>query len=153
MHILIVSDTPDRQSFAQILSLKEKIQQIGRQNVDLFTFCEKEITLNSERIGDSRNIFRFLTRLFAKKPYNLIIVSLEKNNLRKLFKTDVDLLNLKEKIAPKASVFVFGASSVLSKFEKLRSRKVHIYFRPGVSKLTARFKREVINFVISDKQS
>lgn len=150
MNILIVSDTPKRCSFAQILSLKEKIQQLGRHNVDLFTFGEERITLNSQRIGDtSGNIFDLLKRLFAKKSYRLIIVSLEKVNLKKLLKADADLSNLKEEIASQATFFVFGASSVLSKFEKLRSKEVHIYFRPGVSKLTAKFKRDVTDFVLS----
>ena len=153
MNALIVSDAPERKSFTQILKLKEEIEELSCKSVDLLIFSNKEIILNrGQREKSSGNAFKLLRKLLTKRSHHLIVVSLEKTNLEKFLEADGNILNLIEETVPQATVFVFGAPSVLDKVDKSRSKQVSLYYRPGVSKVTAKFKRDVIEFIESSKQ-
>jgi len=148
MNILIVSDEPERKSFGQILSLKKEIQELNRDKVDLFVISTKGIFLNEKQIGKEAGIFlKLLERLLIEKTYDLIVVSLELNNLEKLFLQKRGFLDLIRDISPQTDAFLFGASRVLDILEKGRMIRVFLYRRPGVSKLTLEFKNDVINYV------
>ena len=148
MNVLIVSDEPERKSFTQISSLKKEIMRLDRNKVDSFTFSKKGIFLNEERIGNNVGIaLKLLESLLNERTYRLIVISLDLNNLRKLFLENQNILNLIKSTSPQTDTFLFGASSVLDKLKKEKTAHVFLYSRPDVSKLTKDFKNDVINHI------
>ena len=152
MNALIISDEPERKSFGQILSLKKEIQGLCRNKVDLLIFSNKGIFLNREQIGKKAGTaVKLLESLLSEKTYGLIVISLELNNLKKLFPEKRSILELIKDTSPQTGTFLFGASSVLNKLEKERIVRVFLYSRPGVSKLTREFKNDVIDYIRAKK--
>jgi hypothetical protein len=152
MNVLIVSDEPERKSFDQIISLKNEIQELGRDKVYLFIISNKGIFLNEERIEKRGGIvLRLLERVLNERTYGLIVVSLELNNLKELFPPKGNILDLIKDTSPQTDIFLFGASSILGKLERENTIRVFLYRRLGVSKLTKEFRNDVINYVKTKK--
>ena len=152
MNILVISDEPERKSFGQILSLKKEIQRLGRNKVDLFVFSNMGIFLNKRRVGKKADMaLKLLESLMSEKTYGSIVVSLKLNNLEKLFPKKRDILDLIKDASPQTDTFLFGASSVFSKLGKRRTNRVYLYSRPGVAKLTCKFKNDVIDHINAKK--
>jgi len=152
MRALMISDDPERKSFAQMLGLKKEIQNLHRK-VDLFTFSKAGILLNQEHFAKEQGmVAESLERLLRGKTYSEIIISLSLKNLRTLFPVEEDVVDTIEEISPETSVFIFGASSILQRLAKRKAPNVFLYYRPGVSKLTREFKNDVISHIERKRQ-
>lgn len=153
MNVLIVSDVPSRDSFNQILILKNEIQENCACNVDLLAFDDGKLILNGRPIGETQGeqFFALFGRLLTEKSHSLIIFSLEKINLNRIFGIDKNVLKLIGKFVPEAAVYVFGASTVLANIAKPKGLQLFLYPRPGVSKLTAELKKDVVERIRRSK--
>jgi hypothetical protein len=141
LKVLIISDDPESKLFYQITSLRKAIQELG-ENVDLLVLSDKGTFLNKKRIDEKvRENSRFLKLISREKPYAVIVVSLELNNLKKLFLEKPNIFHFLRNCSPMTRTYVSGASSVLSKIPLL------VYPRPGVTKLTRKFKEDLIDYI------
>lgn len=148
MKVLIISDDPERKSFVPILGLRDEIQESGRNKADLLVFSNRGIFLNQEQIGRKADTtVKLLESVLSEKTYALIVISLKSSNLLKLFPEKRSILDLIKEISPQTDTFLFGASSVLQKLEKERATNTFLFSRPGVSKLTRKFKNDLIDYI------
>ena len=148
MNILLISDEPERKTFDQITILKKEMERVGRNEVDSFIFSKEGIFLNQEQIGKKASIaLKLLERLIVGKKFDLLVISLKLNNLKKLFLEKRSILDLIKNISPTTDIFLFGASSVIKTLDKEKTNHVFLYSRPGVSKLTIEFKNDLIDYV------
>lgn len=148
MNVLIISDEPDRESFRQILLLKQYIKNLLRKKIDLLTFSYNGIFLNGKWMRSELSpnaILSTLQNILKKKAYLVYIVSLELKYLKLVFQSEWSILNLIKKISPQAAVFLYGANSILKEVKiEQKTQSIFFYPRRGVSKLTRDFNNDII---------
>lgn len=152
MNILLISDDPNRESFRQILRLKGDIEDITRKQVDLITFSPDGVFLNKKLTGkklDVNVIFTTLENILKTKSYRICIISLELKYLKQLFPDERNILDLINKTSPNATVFIFGANSILKPIRKEKGKQVFLYARHGVAKITRELKSQIITYIKS----
>lgn len=151
MNILLISDDPERVAFDQILKLKKQIESLRVKRVDLASISQNGIFFNSqilEKNFDQSRVLSTLEKILKRRIYSIIVISLRLDYLKKIFLDDPRILDLIGMICPRPSVFVFGASSILSLVRKKdRFRSIQFYHRLGVAKLTQEFKDAIINHI------
>jgi len=150
MKIVIVSDDPDSPLFYQILNLKVEIESLVRKRVDLISISKKAIYFNRTKkleISDNTKTKKKLEEAFQTKNYDFYIFSLNKENLSILFGEKSNILDF---IDSDAEIHVFGA---WSKLKALQRQNIHLFRRPGVSKLTKEFKERIVSKINSRLKS
>lgn len=88
MNVLIILDDPVRESFRQILSLKQGIEDLIRKQVDLITFSSDGIFLNQKRMEKELStgaILSTLEDLLKRKAYLVCVMSLRLKYLKRVF--------------------------------------------------------------------
>jgi hypothetical protein len=148
MNVLIISDDPLRKSFCQILSLKQSIEDLIRKQVDLIAFSSDGVFLNQKRMSRDLStdaILNTLRNTLKRKAYLVCIISLRLKYFKRVFLEGWNILDLIEKTSPQATVFIFGASSILNNVQiEQKVQPIFFYSRHGVAKLTKEFKNEII---------
>lgn len=148
MGVLIISDYPDNKLFRQILILKNEVENLTKKQVDLITFSSLGVFLNRKQIITEirkSTILNLLHKNLKRKTYLVYIISLTRKYLELILPAQQNILDLINKISPNATVFIFGASSILNDI-KIEQKVQHVFFypRPGVNKLTKEFKKRII---------
>lgn len=153
MNILLISDDPKRPSFAVILNLKEQIESLRVNRVDLVSISKNGIFFDSkilEKDSNQSTVLSTLEKIIKRRNYRTIVISLRLDHLKKIFLGQPSILDLISNICPQASVFVFGGSSILGPIGKQdRLRSIQFYHRPGVAKLTHEFRDAIVNHIIA----
>lgn len=154
MKTLIISDNPERQSFRQIEIFKDFLQNKVQNRVDIFALSSKSLLFNNRVISKRTNALRVLEEIEAvlkRGLYSFYIVSLEAENLKKIFPFEkANFLKMAEKHSKNSNIFIFGAPSILNNIEKFREKlKVNVFLTPrhGVAKITDEFKKQILNSV------
>ena len=141
MKVIIVSDDPESQLYHQIIKLKKDIEKIIYTPVDVISLSTKNIIVDINRnikISKESNIKKQLEEIFQKIKYDFYIFSLNKNHITLLFKNKINIL---DQLDTNAEIFIFGA---WSEIRSLKGKNIHIFRRPGVSKLTKQFKENIL---------
>lgn len=147
LDVLLVSDDPELKSFQQILGLRYSIEQT-KTNVDLLVLSEKGILLNQKLIGEAGQLARSLENVFSRRFYSVVAISLTIHHLENLLNKRV--LDSIAVISPQTDFFVFGGPSLLQNLED--RPRFHLYPRPGVNKITSRFKVRLIEYIRKKKE-
>ena len=127
----------------------KQIEDVGVKNIDAFCLYENTLNFFKCEIGEE-NLKQgtspaTLETIMKKGRYELIVISLRSDNLKKLVLGEKNVILLLKRTCPKATVFIFGGRSVLKKVRKLESsRSIYTYERHGVAKLTQKFKEAII---------
>jgi hypothetical protein len=145
--VLIIADEPEAPAFDQITGLRKAIQELVGK-VDLLAFSKDSIFFNQEKISEKGDTnVGSAQNILAKKRYSLIIVSLETDNLRKLFFEKSNIKQYLRNSPSRVRMYVFGASEIPD--EIVTSRRVDLfpYSRQGAGKSTQEFKNAILDFI------
>lgn len=152
MRVLIISDDPDRWSFRQVLTLKKNIENMDEKQVDLITFSSDGIFVNRKLKGkkmDVSTILSIFKNLLKSGTYDVFIMSLKRKYLKRLFRHDWNVLDLINRTSPQATVFIFGASSILNDIKTGQwTQPISLHFRNGVAKLTHELRNAIIEQIL-----
>lgn len=91
-------------------------------------------------------MFIFL-RLYCVESHDLVVISLELHNLKRLFLEKPSILDFLKNRSPNTRVYVFGASSIINRIEKNSGIHLSLYPRLGVAKLTCELKNDLIDYI------
>ena len=151
MKVVIVSDDPDGPSFYPIRKFKVEIEGLLGKRVDLISISQKAIYLDKTKklnISDNTDMKKRLKEIFQTMNYNFYIFSLNSDNLSILLGNKSNILDFIESSG--VEIYVFGAWSKLKSFQW---GDIHLFRRPGVSKLTKEFKERVLSKMNSKLKS
>jgi hypothetical protein len=145
--VLIIVDEPEAPSFDQITGLRKAIQELVGK-VDLLAFSKDSIFFNQKKISEKGDTnVGSAQNILAKKRYTLIIVSLETDNIRKLFFEKSNIMQYLRNSPSRVRMYVFGASGIPD--EIVTSRKVDLlwYSRQSAGKSTPEFKSTILDYI------
>ena len=147
MKVLIISDDPETPALDQIIGLRKAIQELVGK-VDLLAFSSDCIFFNQKKISEKGDTNVGSSQdILAKKRYTLIIISLETDNLKKLFFEKSNIMQYLRNSPSRVRMYVFGASKDLYEIPNGRSVDLFPYSRPGVAKLTQKFRNAILDYV------
>ena len=147
MKVLVIADDPEAPAFEQITGLQKTIEELTGK-VDMLTVSKTGICFNKRKIGEKAGMdIGSVQNLLASKRYSLVIVSLETDNLTKLFFGKSNIMQLLRNSPSRVRMYVFGASKVLNEIAKSRMVDIFSYSRPGVAKITKEFKNAILDYV------
>jgi len=147
LKVLMITDDPEAPAFEQITGLRTSVQELVGK-IDLLVFSKDSIFFNQKKISEKGDTnVGSAQNILGKKRYTLIIVSLETDNLKKLFFERSNIMQYLRNSPSRVSMYVFGASKVLSEIEASRSVDLFKYSRPGVAKLTQEFRNAVLDYI------
>lgn len=152
MGVLIISDEPEKSSFHQIHLLKKEIQALG-EKVDIITLTSNRIWLNEKEIASDLTLMAFLEKRLLEEKYQIIAVSLVLKNFKRLFSDSNNIVDTVEKLSSETEIFIFGGYSLLKEMEKDKVDNLFLYQRPGVSKVTKQFKRDLVKHIEKRQKS
>ena len=147
MKVLIIADEPEAPAFDQITELRKAIQELVGK-VDLLAFSKDSIFFNQEKISEKGDTnVGSAQNILAKKRYSLIIVSLETDNLRKLFFEKSNIMQYLRNSPSRVRMYVFGASEIPD--EIVTSGRVDLfpYSRQDAGKSTPEFKSAILDYI------
>jgi len=150
MKVILITDDPDLKSFEGIVGLIRQIESLGVKTIDLVCYSQQNVFFNCRGQASSQRTSISLENILKRKKYELIIVSLKLENLRKLALCKKSIFVLFKKICPNSAVFVFGAKTAVVRLKQfVESGTIRIVYRHGVTKVTREFNQAVIDYIKS----
>lgn len=150
MPFLIISDESKRPSFRPIEVFRKELMAIKNSKVDLFIY---DNTITLEKSKKSKKNCELLLEEISNTKYDVIIVSLQLQNLKKILLKKSNILKNVTAKSPNSTVFIYGAKSVLKRIPKEKNLDIRMYTRKGVAKLTQEFKEDILEHIISSRIS
>lgn len=147
MKVLIIADEPEAPAFDQIIELKKAIQELVGK-IDLLAFSKDSILFNQKKINEKGDTnIGSAQNILAKKRYNLIIVSLGSDNLRKIFFEKSNIMQFLRNSPSRVRIYVFGASDIPNGIVTSRSVDLFTYSRQKEGKITQVFKNAILDYI------